>query len=88
MPDQIAGGEGPRSRSTNDKLVYMANQIGTFFLSLDTETASAKIAEHIRKFWDPRMRRAILAHLDKGGAGLNPASRRAVESLRESATGR
>jgi formate dehydrogenase subunit delta len=88
MPDQTAGGEGPHSRSTNDKLVYMANQIGTFFLSLDTETASAKIAEHIRKFWDPRMRRAILAHLDKGGAGLNPASRRAVESLRESATGR
>jgi formate dehydrogenase subunit delta len=87
MPDHTAESGMPHSRSTNDKLVYMTNQIGTFFLSLDTETASAKIADHIRKFWDPRMREAILAHLDKGGAGLDPASRRAIELLREPAKG-
>jgi formate dehydrogenase subunit delta len=69
-------------RSTDDKLVYMANQIGTFFKSQDTATASAKIAEHIGKFWDPRMRRAIIAHLDAGGAGLDPAARQAIETLR------
>jgi formate dehydrogenase subunit delta len=68
--------------STNDRLVYMANQIGTFFTSQDLGTASGKIAEHITKFWDPRMRRAIVAHLDAGGAGLDPAARRAVETLR------
>jgi len=68
--------------STNDKLVYMANQIGKFFRSQDTDTAAAKIAEHITKFWDPRMRRAIVAHLDAGGAGLDPAARQAVETLR------
>jgi formate dehydrogenase subunit delta len=68
--------------STDDKLVYMANQIGAFFKSQDTATASAKIAEHIAKFWDPRMRRAIVAHLDAGGAGLDPAARQAVETLR------
>jgi formate dehydrogenase subunit delta len=70
------------SHSSNDKLVYMANQIGAFFKSQDMDTASAKIAEHITKFWDPRMRRAIVAHLDAGGAGLDPAARRAVETLR------
>jgi len=70
------------SHNTNDKLVYMANQIGAFFASQDAETASAKIAEHIGKFWDPRMRRAIIAHLDAGGAGLDPAARQAVETLR------
>lgn len=70
------------SHSTNDKLVYMANQIGRFFKSQDNDTASAKIAEHITKFWDPRMRKAILAHLDAGGAGLDPAARQAVETLR------
>jgi len=64
------------------KLVYMANQIGMFFKAQDTETASAKIAEHIGKFWDPRMRDAILAHLEAGGAGLDPATRGAIESLR------
>ena len=70
------------SHSTGDKLVYMANQIGTFFTSQDADTASAKIAEHITKFWDPRMRRAIVAHLDAGGAGLDPAVRDAVERVR------
>jgi formate dehydrogenase subunit delta len=68
--------------STNDKLVYMANQIGAFFKSQDLDTASAKIAEHITKFWDPRMRRAIIAHLDTGGAGLDATTRQAVEKLR------
>ncbi len=70
------------SQSHRDKLVYMANQIGAFFKSQDIETASAKIAEHITKFWDPRMRRAIIAYLDAGGADLDPAARRAVEALR------
>jgi formate dehydrogenase subunit delta len=51
------------SHNPNDKLVYMANQIGTFFRSQDLNTASAKIAEHITKFWDPRMRRAIVETL-------------------------
>jgi formate dehydrogenase subunit delta len=68
--------------NTSDKLVYMANQIGAFFKSQDLDTASAKIAEHITKFWDPRMRRAIVAYLDAGGSGLDPSARQAVETLR------
>lgn len=70
------------SHSGNAKLVYMANQIGTFFTSQDIGTASARIADHITKFWDPRMRRAIVAYLDAGGAGLDPAARQAIETLR------
>jgi formate dehydrogenase subunit delta len=81
-PDATMSSPDATPHGTNDKLVYMANQIGTFFASQDQETASAKIAEHITKFWDPRMRRAILAHLDAGGAGLAPAARQAVEMLR------
>ncbi len=42
-----------------DKLVYMANQIGKFFVSQGPDKAAAGIAEHIAKFWDPRMRAAI-----------------------------
>jgi formate dehydrogenase subunit delta len=71
------------SHSTDDKLVYMANQIGAFFKSQGAEAAPAKIAEHIAKFWDPRMRKAIIAYIDAGGgAGLDPAARQAVETLR------
>jgi formate dehydrogenase subunit delta len=69
------------SKSTPEKLVYMANQIGMFFKTQDTDTASAKIAEHIRKFWDPRMRKAILDYVDAGGEGLDPAARQAVDGL-------
>jgi formate dehydrogenase subunit delta len=64
-----------------DKLVYMANQIGTFFASQSPDKASAGIAEHIAKFWDPRMRATIIAHLNAGGAGLDPAVREAIGTL-------
>jgi formate dehydrogenase subunit delta len=46
----------------------MANQIGN---------------DHIRKFWDPRMRKQILAELDT--AALDPRVRRAVEQLNDPA---
>ncbi len=66
-----------------DKLVYMANQIGKFFASQGPAEAVTGTAAHIRKFWDPRMRAAIVAHLTKtGGAGLEPHVKEAVESIR------
>jgi formate dehydrogenase subunit delta len=68
---------------TLDKLVYMANQIGKFFASQGREQAVAGTADHIRKFWDPRMRTEIVAHLKAGGAGLDPAVRIALELLPE-----
>ena len=51
--------------SRDQKLVYMANQIGKFFASQGAEQAVTGTAEHIKKFWDPRMRAAIFAHLHK-----------------------
>ncbi len=64
-----------------DKLVYMANQIAKFFESQGQEQAVAGTADHIQKFWDPRMRAEIFAHLQAGGAGLDPIVRAALESL-------
>ena len=63
-----------------DNLAYMANQIGTFFKSQKNEDAVASIADHLTKFWDPRMRRAFLAHLDE--VTLDPAVRQAAERIR------
>ncbi|WP_298244597.1 formate dehydrogenase subunit delta [uncultured Bradyrhizobium sp.] len=69
-----------------DRLIYMANQIGKFFQSQGHSKAVPGIAEHIKKFWDPRMKRAIFAHLDAGGAGLAPDVREALTSLKQTTT--
>ncbi|MGY4496401.1 formate dehydrogenase subunit delta [Bradyrhizobium sp. GM24.11] len=69
--------------SSPDRLVYMANQIGKFFESQGHDKAVPGIADHIKKFWDPRMKRAIYAHLDAGGAGLAPNVHEALASLRQ-----
>ena len=69
-----------------DRLIYMANQIGKFFQSQGHDKAVPGIADHIRKFWDPRMRSAIFAHLDAGGAGLDPNVRDALETLKNAQT--
>lgn len=68
--------------SSPDRLVYMANQIGKFFESQGPGKAVSGTAEHIKKFWDPRMLKAIFVHLDAGGAGLDPAVRDAINKLR------
>jgi len=50
-------------------LIRMANRIGDFFAAMpEREEALHDIAEHIRKFWEPRMRRELLAALDGGEA--------------------
>jgi formate dehydrogenase subunit delta len=68
-----------------DKLVMMANQIGKFFASQGANAAVPGIAEHIKKFWEPRMRNAIFAHLDAGGEGVDPLVKEALETLRKKA---
>ncbi len=65
-----------------EKLVMMANQIGKFFVPQRNMDPVAAIADHLGKFWDPRMRAAIVAHLEAGGAGLDEPVRAAVERLR------
>ena len=48
-----------------EHLVHMANRIGEFFQAMpDREEATTEIAQHIHKFWEPRMRRELLAQLD------------------------
>jgi formate dehydrogenase subunit delta len=64
-----------------EKLTMMANQIGRFFAHLGPERAPEEIADHLRKFWDPRMRREIIAHVAAGGGGLDPLAAAAVARL-------
>ena len=64
-----------------EKLVYMANQIGKFFASQDKEKAVAAVADHLLKFWDPRMRKTIVGYAGSGGEGMDPFVREAVRRL-------
>jgi len=61
----------------------MANDIGHFFDSeADKNVAAQSVANHLKRYWDPRMRREIVAHYrEKGGAGLDPVARSAVALL-------
>ena len=66
-----------------ENLIRMANRIGDFFGAMpDADEALAGIATHIRRFWEPRMRRELLAHLEQhpDDPRLKPAVREALRS--------
>ncbi|MGE0747476.1 MAG: formate dehydrogenase subunit delta [Rhodospirillales bacterium] len=67
---------------SDDRLVRMANQIAAAFTARTEAEAVAATEEHIRLYWEPRMRTALSAHLDAGGAGLTPVARAAAVRLR------
>ena len=59
----------------NDNLVRMVNQIGAFFESMpDRAEALQELAMHLKKFWDPRMRKALLELMDEKGGGSDQIS--------------
>ena len=67
---------------TVEHLVAMANDIGDFFDGeLGPDEAPASIAQHLQRYWDPRMRARIIAHAAMGGAELSPSARAAVKLL-------
>ncbi len=67
-----------------DNLVRMANRIGEFFIAMpDRIEAKDGIVNHIRKFWEPRMREQLFAHIDREGeSGLAPLVLEAVSEQR------
>lgn len=67
---------------TQAKLVYMANQIATFFKTQPQNEAAAGVASHISKFWEPRMRRQLFEIIEGGGGGLDPLVLEAAPSIR------
>jgi formate dehydrogenase subunit delta len=55
-----------------DRIVLMANQIGDFFAPYPAERRAEGIRNHLRTYWEPRMRAELLALIAEGGAGLAP----------------
>ncbi|MCW2637733.1 MAG: formate dehydrogenase [Dactylosporangium sp.] len=62
--------------------VRLANEIAAQFRHRQTGEAAVAIAEHLRSFWDPRMRTQLVAHAEAGGAGLDPLLVHVVALLR------
>ena len=61
-----------------ERLTYMANQIARNLAPQGEATAVELTFQHLRDFWDPRMKAAILGG-DRNG--LDPIARAAVDLL-------
>ncbi|WP_077032964.1 formate dehydrogenase subunit delta [Pelomonas sp. KK5] len=68
-----------------ENLIRMANQIGAFFQDMpDHPEALEGASQHIKKFWEPRMRRALLAYVDgDDSSALSPFILEAITTHRE-----
>jgi len=59
-------------------LVAMVNEIAAFFAGEDPPKAPENVANHLRRYWDPRMRKQIVEHASNGGEGLTPVAKAGV----------
>jgi formate dehydrogenase subunit delta len=66
-----------------DLLIKMANDIGAYFASEpDPEQAARDVAAHLRRYWEPRMRRQMISYYEeRRGAGLSEPALRGVALL-------
>ena len=71
------------------KLVKMANEIASFFeADPDRAVVLENVAGHLKRFWDPRMRREILRWVDEHqGEGLKDSVRAAIDAHRDKLLG-
>ncbi|ATU92565.1 formate dehydrogenase subunit delta [Phyllobacterium zundukense] len=70
-------------KTTADKLVYMANQIATFFHTQPKDEAVAGVADHINHFWEPRMRTQLFDILEQEDNGLDALVIEAAKHIRK-----
>lgn len=78
-----------------DKTIRMANQIAAFFSAQGSDGAPAAVANHLKQFWDPRMRAKLIQLADdragttgRDGAAvdLDPVVIEAIGHLRDGGT--
>lgn len=70
--------------TTDQRLIYMANQIARNFAAIGHAAAVAATADHIHKFWTPSMTARAFAMLDDDGVELTPIAESALRRLRNS----
>jgi formate dehydrogenase subunit delta len=72
---------------SREKLVHMANQIATFFASQPGADQADRVAQHLRDYWDPRMRARIVEIAAAPDSGLSLLAGQAVALLRTPVSG-
>ncbi len=65
----------------HNNLVRMANDIAKFFAVQGEARGAAGVADHIRRFWEHRMKAQIFAHVAAGGEGLSPLALAGIRQL-------
>ena len=64
------------------KLVDSANQMADYFRTLPPEEGLSGAADHIQKFWTPKMRARIIACHEAGESGLDPFAAEAIRLMK------
>lgn len=65
-----------------EKLIRMAAEIADFFKSYPDERAAHDIAEHINRYWTPKMREAFLAAAQQPEHRLTPLLMAASQGIK------
>jgi formate dehydrogenase subunit delta len=64
-----------------DRMIHRANQIALYFSSYPHDEAVAGVLDHLKKFWERRMRDEIVVYVAHGGKGLHELALEAVKQL-------
>ncbi|MDT7771838.1 MAG: formate dehydrogenase subunit delta [Pseudonocardiales bacterium] len=77
----VTGVTGAAGHSAAEPVLRLAGEIAAQFEGRPTTETAAVMADHIRPFWDPRRRRALLSAVD-AGAVHDPAVLATAELIR------
>ncbi|MCZ2104407.1 MAG: formate dehydrogenase subunit delta [Comamonadaceae bacterium] len=68
--------------AVNETLIHRANQVAAHFAAYPAEHAAREVERHLRRYWEPRIRRSLLAQPTEA---LHPLVRQALAGLRADA---
>ncbi|AKS31783.1 formate dehydrogenase subunit delta [Mycolicibacterium goodii] len=71
--------EAPKKAANEIKLI---NQIAAHFGYLPDDKAAAAVADHVRRFWEPRMQRRLFDLIYADASELTPVAMAAASRLR------
>ncbi len=64
-----------------EHMIHNANQIALYFAGYPREQAVAGVTNHLKSFWEKRMKEQIIQYVAQGGAGLHELVLDAVKRL-------
>jgi formate dehydrogenase subunit delta len=82
-PDHGEAGHTGIGHNSGEHLAQMANDIGNFFRAeSNRDDAISGIANHINRFWTPRMRQKLLEFVAQGNNALDDLPREAARKIK------